>query len=277
MGPLPMGEPEGFEVGFAGEVGGHFGGFEGGAAWLVAGELAAEGFFVHFTTVGGAENPAAGGEAGESETEEVAVVLFDAEYIALFVAGEGGGIENDTVEFAALFGEAFEPVEGVAFAEIMVGGVEVVEAEVVFGPLEVRLAEVEGGGGRSAEGGADGEGSGVGKSVEDGVAGLGEVAHALAIVALVEEDALGVAGGEVDAVTDAVFEDGEGFVSCRAGEVMGSGLLVLVEVFPVEGFVESGEFAFEGGSEKVVVTGGKEQVVGVGFEKEVGEAVTGAI
>ena len=272
-----MGEPEGFEVGFAGEVGRHFCGFEGGAARLVAGELAAKGFFVHLAAVGGAEDPAAGGEAGEGEGEKVAVVFFDAEYVALFVAREGGGIENDAVEFAALFGEAFEPVEGVAFAEVMVGGVELVEAEVVFGPLEVRLGEVEGGGGRSAEGGADGEGSGVGEGVEDDVAGLGEFAHALAVVALVEEDALGVAGGEVDAVANAVFENGKGFVGGGASEMMGGGLLVLVEVFPVESLVEGGEFAFEGGGEEVVVAGGKEEIVGVGLEKEIRETVTGAV
>ena len=243
----------------------------------MAGELAAEGFFVHLAAVGGAEEPAAGGEAGEGEGEEVAVVFFDAEYVALFVAGEGGGIENNAVELAALFGEAFEPMEGVAFAEVMFGGVLFVEAEVVLGPLEVGLAEVEGGGGGSGEGGADGEGSGVGEGVEDGVAGLGEVAHPLAIVALVEEDALGVTGGEVDAVANAVFEDGEGVVGGGAGEVVGGGLLVLVEVFPVDCLVEGDEFAFEGGGEEVIVSGGEEQAAGVGFEEEVGEAVTGAV
>lgn len=168
-------------------------------------------------------------------------------------------------------------MEGVAFAKVVVGGVEVVEAEVVFGPLEVGLREVEGGCGGSAESGADGEGSGVGEGVEDGVARLGEIAHALAVVALVEEDALGVAGGEVDAVANAVFEDGEGVVGSGAGEVMGGGLLVLVEVLPVERFVEGDELAFEGGCEEVVVASGEQPAICIALEKEIGEAVTSSV
>ena len=83
---LAVGEPEGFEVGFAGEVRRHFGGFEGGAARLMRGELATKGFFVHFAAVGGAEDPAAGGEAAQGEGEEVAIIFFDTEDFAVFVA-----------------------------------------------------------------------------------------------------------------------------------------------------------------------------------------------
>ena len=168
-----MGEPEGFEVGFSSEVRGHFGGFENGAALLMTSDLAAEGFFIEFATVGGGEYPATGGETGKGEGEEVSIVLLDAENFAVFVAGEGGGVENDAVEGAFLFGEAFEPMEGVAFAKVMVLWRKVVEMEVFFRPLKVRLREVKGCGGGSSEGGADGEGSGVGEGVEDGVAGFG--------------------------------------------------------------------------------------------------------
>ena len=136
---LAVSEPEGFQVGLAGEVRGHGGGFEGGAAWLEASDLAAEGFFVHFATVGRAEDPTAWSETVHGEGKEVAVVLFDAEDFTVFVAGEGGGVEDDAVELAPLLGEAFEPVEGVAFAEVMVGGIELVEPEVVFGPIEIGL------------------------------------------------------------------------------------------------------------------------------------------
>ena len=134
-----MGEPKGFEVGLASEVWGHGGCFEGGLAWLMRGDLAAKGLFIQLAAVGGGEDPAAGCEAFQGEGEEFAVVFFDAKDFAVFVAGEGGRVEDDAVEGAALFGEAFQPMEGVAFAEVMVFWAELVEAEVVLGPVEVGL------------------------------------------------------------------------------------------------------------------------------------------
>lgn len=109
------------------------------------------------------------------------------------------------------------------------------------------------------------------------MAGLGEFAHPLAIEALVEEDALGVTGREVDVIVDTVLEDGEGFGHFGSSEVMGGGLLVLVEVFPVEGFPEGGELALEGGGEEVVVASGEEEVVGVALEEKIGKAVASAV
>lgn len=107
-----------------------------------------------------------------------------------------------------------------------------------------------------------------------------EFAHTLAVVALVEKDALGVSGGKVDLAADTVFENGEGGCDFWAGEVVRGGLLVLVEVFPVKSFGLFGEFdklAFEAGGEEVVVTGGEEESVGVAFEKEIRVAITLAI
>ena len=76
---------------------------------------------------------------------------------------------------------------------------------------------------------------------------------------------------------DSVFEDGKGFGDGGAAEVVGGGFLVLVEVFPIEAFVEVGEFAFEGGGEEVIVSGGEEEAVGVAFEKEIGVMISCAI
>ena len=139
----------------------------GGALANHLGEVAG----VEFSAVGAAENPSAWGEAGVGEADEAVVVFFDAEDLAFVVAGKGGGVEDDAVKRPALSGEAFEPVEGISFAEIMVGGIEIVGAEVVFRPVEIDLGEVEGGGSSStiftSEGGADGKSAGVGEGVED--------------------------------------------------------------------------------------------------------------
>lgn len=101
----------------------------------------------------------------------MAEVVFDTEDLAVFIAGEGGRVEDDGIEAAALFCEAAEPVEGVAFAEVLGGGVDVVEFEVAACPVEVGLREVEGGGFRAGGGGGDGEGTGVGEGVEEAEAG----------------------------------------------------------------------------------------------------------
>jgi len=121
-----------------------------------------------FAAVRAAENPAAWCEAGVGEGNEAVVVFFDSEDLAFVVAGEGGRIEDDAIECATLTGEAFEPVEGIAFAEVVVVGVEIVGLKVLTCPVEVNLGEVKGGGGGSRKGGANGEGSCVGEGVEDG-------------------------------------------------------------------------------------------------------------
>lgn len=73
----------------------------------------------HAPEIRAAEHPAAGCEDLGSECREFPEVLFHAEDLAFFVAGEGGWVEDDAVEGAALFGEAPEPVEGIAFAEVV--------------------------------------------------------------------------------------------------------------------------------------------------------------
>ena len=128
-------------------------------------------------------------------------------------------------------------MEGIAFAEVVVGGVEVVCLEVVTCPVEVDLGEVEGGGGSSSEGGADGEGTGVGKGVEDGFVWAGRGADALPVQPLVEKDALGIACLEMDAVVDVIFPGDEGFVLGRAGDMGRVFFFVLVEAFPVAGLM----------------------------------------
>ncbi len=179
------------------------------------------------------------------ELDEPVVVFFDPEDFAFVVAGKGRGVEDDAVEAAALAGKAFEPVEGVTFTEIVVGGVELVEAEIVPGPVEVNLGEIQGGGGGSAERGADGEGSGVGEGVEHGfgltVASGGRLANPLAVEALVEKDPLGVTGLKVDLVTDAGLGGGECFVLFRSSDVARTFFLVLVETFPIGAVVLSCE------------------------------------
>lgn len=126
---------------------------------------------VEFAAVGAAENPAARGEAGVSELDEPVVVFLHAEHFTFVVAGKGGGVEDDTVEGAVLSGKTFEPVEGVTFAKVMVSGVELIYAEVVFCPVEVNLGEVERGRGGPSVCGTDGKCTGVSKGIEHGLSG----------------------------------------------------------------------------------------------------------
>lgn len=161
-----------------------------GGAWCSMPDHAGEIARVKFATVGAAEDPAAAGEAGVCESDEVCVIFFDTKDLAFIVAGEGGGVEDDAVKRPALSGETFQPVEGIAFAEKVVGGVEVVDLKICFCPVEVDLGEVEGGGGGAPEAGADGKGTGVGEGVEDGFSRRRMVARALSVQALIEKNPL---------------------------------------------------------------------------------------
>ncbi len=238
----------------------------------MAGEVAGG----HAPEVGASEDGAAGGEAGEGELEEAAVVAFDAEDLAFVVAGEGGRVEDDGIELAALFCEAAKPVEGVAFAKVVFFGVHVIGPEIFAGPVEIDLGEVEGGGGGAGGGSGDGEEAGVGKGVENGLAGLGELAKGEAVVALINKNALGITGLKREAALEAVFESVEELGHFIAAEMDGRFLLVLVEAFPVErpagcrkGVAESGIEAGAGG--------GDEPSLAIAIEVAARESVTSAI
>ena len=106
--------------------------------------------------------------------------------------------------------------------------------------------------------------------------GLAEFSNAESVVALIEENPLGVAGLEADLVTQSVLADHERFVLRGAGEVGGGLLFVLVELLPVDGFFGLLQPGAKGPGE-VVGGGGKEPVVGEGFQIRAGEPVALAV
>ena len=230
----------------------------------------------HAPKVGAGEDGSSGGKAGEGQFEEAAVVVFDAEDLAFVVAGEGGRVEDDGIELPALFREATEPVEGVALAKVVRLGGHVVGPEVLAGPIEIDLGEVESGGGGSGGGGGDGEEASVGKGVEDSLAGLDEFAEGEAVVALVDENALGVSGLEGEAAFETVFESEEEFGHFVAAEMDGRFLLVLVESLPVEGLVIFRKGVAESGIE-AGAGGGDEPSLAIAIEVAARESVTSAI
>ena len=161
--------------------------------------------------------------------------MFEAEDFAVSVAAEGGWVEDDAVPGATGFGEAPEPFEGIAPAEEVGGGVEVVVEEIPFPPVEVGAGEVDAGGGGAMGGGGDAEGAGVGEEVEQALAGGGggeALDEGLALGALVKEEALAVASGEVDFVVQAEFADGEGAGGRGAVEAAGGMFVLLVKLLP---------------------------------------------
>ncbi len=196
--------------------------------------MALEVLGVEFVAVRGAEQPAPGLEAALGEGGEGAVVVFHAEDDAFFIAGKGRRIEDDAVEFPALFFEAPQPVKGIAFAKVMLCWVELVVGEIAFRPVEVRLRKIERGGLRAAESAKDGKHASVGEGVEYGISLLHTGTHALAVVALVEEDALGIAAVEGDLEVYAVFFSEKRLLDLRAVEMRGRFLLLLAKAFVID-------------------------------------------
>ena len=95
--------------------------------------------FGETTTIGGGKDPAVLGEAVAGELHETVVVALHGEGFAFVIARESGGIEDDAIKGAPLASEAFEPVEGVAFAKIVLCWLEVVVEKILPSPVEIRL------------------------------------------------------------------------------------------------------------------------------------------
>jgi hypothetical protein len=74
--------------------------------------------------------------------------------------------EVNSVAGQALFGETAQPVEGVAFAEVVGGGVECVVRKISLCPIKIRLGEVESRCFRTGKCSSNRESAGVGKRVE---------------------------------------------------------------------------------------------------------------
>ena len=153
--------PNRFEVGTFGEVVGHL--CRDHPERFRAGffQLGFELVRAHSAEICARQNGPAGLEAVECHLEKPSVVFLNSKDLSFVVAGEGRGIENDVVKSTALLGESFEPMEGVALAEIVLPNVELVEAKVLLRPVEIDLREIEGGGGCSGTGWCGGLGWGL--------------------------------------------------------------------------------------------------------------------
>lgn len=154
-------------------------------------------------------------EEFEAERNEASVVAVDAEGFAFACSGEAGRIENDEIEgvgvdeitgtgarvglgaFEALDG-ASEVAEDIFANEGVMGGVEGVEAEVLFTAAKSAAGEVDASdaGGASQRSG-DAEGTGVREEVEDAAARGGGL-DASTVVALVEKESSGESVAELD-------------------------------------------------------------------------------
>ena len=169
-------------------------------------------------------------------------------------------------------------MKGVAPAEVLRLGIDPVEEHVLPCPVEIRLGEIQGRGGGTAQGRTDGEGPGVGKGVEDGVTCLAAIPDANAVFTLIEKDALRVSRLETCQIANACFVDLEGFGQFRASDQGGRLPCLLVEMFPVGG-------DGRGKADRPVLQfrrkgwgcGGEEAATGEIIEEDPGEVVTGTV
>lgn len=117
------------------------------------------------------------------------MIPLDIKDIAAFSVGEGGRVEDDDVPPTPLLSAALEEPEGVGADDLVVLAAEVIEQQVVLGPVEVGVGPIDGGRlGRAAVRAVDREGAGVGEEVEEPLA-LDLASDAPAQDPVVEEEA----------------------------------------------------------------------------------------
>ncbi len=132
-------QPHRFQIGIRSEIRRHGGlpdlhrtwhgiyQFSGEVPWRDAAEIRA------------AQDPGVGCQDFRGQRHQLTEVFLSAEDFPIGVAGKCGRVEHDGVEQAFLFGESPEPVECVAFAEMVGFRIEMVMGEIAFRPIEIRL------------------------------------------------------------------------------------------------------------------------------------------
>lgn len=117
----------------------------------------------------------------------VALDVKDVEH--LFAVGKAGRIHDDQVKFFAFVCGILQVLEHIGADDFVLFGVDAVEFEIAFCPLEICVGQIDGFAGYRAAGcGIDGEAACVGKQVEEAFARCG-FADFFARVAVVEEKA----------------------------------------------------------------------------------------
>ena len=102
----------------------------------------------------------------------VALDVEDVEH--LFAVGEAGRIHDDKVELFAFGGGVLQVLEHVGADDFVLFGIDAVEFEIAFRPIEISVGQINGFARcRAAGGGIDGEAAGVGKQVEEAFARCG--------------------------------------------------------------------------------------------------------
>jgi hypothetical protein len=83
-----------------------------------------------------------------------------------FGIGKRRRVQEDDVKHASLFREPLHPIKIVVIEEIVGGGIDSVEREIAFTPLQIFAGEIQAGGAGASERGTNGETAGIRKSVQ---------------------------------------------------------------------------------------------------------------
>ena len=153
----------------------------------------------------------------EGEGEEGSEVVFGLKLATFVAARESGGIEDDEIERFAVASESGEDgediigIKAVAFFSVGeerfegIGGGDGVDGPIFLASGEGFFGEIDADGFGAGEGGDEGKGAGIGEGIEEAFGG--EFADEGAIGALIDEEARGVACGEIEEEAHAIFFD----------------------------------------------------------------------
>lgn len=128
-----------FEIRITVEIGRHGWRFDAGIGWEDGADSLQECPRGDAAVIRRAEQPSVRLQAGGGELCQGAVVGFGAKHLALLVSREARRVEDDAVKLSTLFREAAEPVEGIAFYEVVALRIDLVETHILSRPVEVGL------------------------------------------------------------------------------------------------------------------------------------------
>ena len=165
--------------------------------------------------------------------------------MALLIARKSGRVEHNDIEAPPLTGKAVEPVQGIALAEVVVIGVDIIQRHILPAPAQAGLSQVECGGLGSSQGRTNRKGTRIGKGVQYLHAGAADTAQLGTVITLVQENSLRVPCPHVHEIAHTILLNHKTQRHLRPAEKHRRLLHILIQAFHIHRAPRGAQFILE--------------------------------